>query len=203
MRNTNLRGDEYTYAAGAVSGRMRACMEFVNRLLGLDLEPIDLEFRHLVWRTVLVFFVAIVLARLGARRFLAHNAGFDIMVAVVLGSVLSRAISGQSPFFPTLGASVLLVALHHTLATMASHWHWLSVLVKGRPHVLVRDGEPDRAAMARAKITDDDLEANLRLHGNVADLRDVYEARLERNGSVSVVRARRDGVGGSPTEPLE
>jgi len=163
---------------------------FFDRLLGLNVAAGDLEFPHMAWRTVIVFGVAISLARLGARRFLAHNAGFDIMVAIVLGSVLSRAINGQAAFFPTLGASVLLVALHRVLATLTFHSHGLSQLIKGRPGVLVRDGKPDRRELARSKITDDDLEENLRLHGNVRDMAQVAEARLERNGAVSVVKSR-------------
>jgi uncharacterized membrane protein YcaP (DUF421 family) len=145
----------------------------------------------MAWRTLVVFFCAVLLARLGARRLLSHNAGFDIMVAVVLGSVLSRAINGQSAFFPTLGASALLVGLHHLLATLAFHSHWFSQLVKGKPQVLVRDGKLDRREMSRSKITDHDLDENLRLHGNVRDAADVAEARLERNGAVSVVKAER------------
>ena len=113
-----------------------------------------------------------------------------IMVAVVLGSVLSRAINGQSAFFPTLGVSALLVALHHLLATLAFHSHGLSQLVKGRARVLVRDGKIDPDAMRRSKITHDDLDENLRLHGNIRQLEHVAEARLERNGSVSVVKSR-------------
>lgn len=167
-----------------------AFTEFLDRLLGLELDAEDLEFRHMVWRTFIVFVVAVMLARLGARRFLAHNAGFDIMVAIVLGSVLSRGINGQAAFFPSLGASILLVALHHALATLTYHSHWFSQLVKGRPWVLVRSGELDRQAMERAKITADDLDENLRLHGNLGNTRDVAEARLERNGSVSVVKAK-------------
>ncbi len=167
---------------------MQALAHFFDRLLGLNLEPLELEFRHIAWRTTLVFIIAIILSRLGARRFLAHNAGFDIMVAVVLGSVLARAISGQSRFFPTVGACVLLVGLHHALATLTYRWHWLSVLVKGRPHVLVRDGRPDHATLAYTKITNDDLEQSLRLNGGITELAEVREARLERNGSVSVVR---------------
>ena len=150
----------------------------------------DLEFRHMAWRTFVVFCVAVLLARLGARRFLAHNAGFDIMVAIALGSVLSRAINGQAAFFPTLGASILLVGLHHVLATLSFRWHWISVLIKGRSFTLVRNGTVDRREMARTKITDDDLDSNLRLRG-VARRDEVEEARLERNGAISVVRANR------------
>lgn len=163
--------------------------DLLDRLLGLTLDADQLEFHHMAWRTLIVFAVAVVLARAGARRFLANNAGFDIMVAIVLGSVLSRGINGQAAFFPSLGASILLVGLHHLLSTLAFHSHWFSQLVKGRPRVLVRDGEVDRAEMRRAKITDDDLDENLRLNGSIADTGDVAEARLERNGSVSVVKA--------------
>lgn len=161
----------------------------INELLGLQLDATDLEFRHMAWRTFVVFVVAVFGSRLGARRLLSHGAGFDIMVAIVLGSVLSRGINGQAAFFPSLGASVLLVALHHVLATFAFQWHWFSQLVKGRPMVLVKKGKVDRRVMARTKITDDDLDEHLRLNGNVVGTEDVAEARLERNGNISVVKS--------------
>src|SRR5215212_10860240 len=102
---------------------LRQWTDVVDRLLGLSVEAQHLNFGHMACRTIVVFCLAVTLARLGARRFLAHNAGFDIMVAIVLGSVLSRAINGQAAFFPTLGASAVLVALHHVLATLTFHSH--------------------------------------------------------------------------------
>ena len=178
-----------TRSGGAVSGNM---FEFAralgDELLGLSLEGSELQFRQMAWRAVVVFLVAVALARLGARRFMSHSAGFDMMVAVVLGSVLSRAINGDAKFFPTLGVSGLLLVLHHLLATLTLRSHPLSQLVKGRPLVLVRDGVVDQAAMEEAKITPDDLDASLRLNGNVCRLEDVGEARLERSGAISVVQ---------------
>lgn len=178
---------------GTWSGKAVSCGMFdlfwvwLEQLLGLGRDSMDLEFRHMAWRAVIAFAVAVALARLGARRFLANNAGFDIMLAIVLGSILSRGINGQAAFFPSLGTGILLVALHRVLATFAYQWHWFSVLVKGRPSVLVRDGDVYRDEMCRVKITSADLEESLRLHGNITDPADVAEARLERNGSVSVV----------------
>jgi len=141
-------------------------------------------------RAVIVFGFAVALARVADRRMLGHNAGFDIMLLVVLGSVLSRAINGQAAFFPTLGASALLVALHHLVATVAFHSHGFSQWVKGRPRTLVRQGRIDARALAQAKFTDDDLDESLRLNGGVDDIAQVTEARLERNGTVSVVKAK-------------
>jgi uncharacterized membrane protein YcaP (DUF421 family) len=159
----------------------------LNEVLGLDRSGNDLQLEHMIARTVVVFMVAVLLVRLADRRFLSHHAGFDMMVAVVLGSVLSRAINGDARFFPTLAASVLLVVLHHLLASLAFRSHRFSQLLKGQARVLVRNGVVDHEAMRQAKITPDDLEATLRLQGKVCRLEDVVEARLERSGAVSVL----------------
>lgn len=172
---------------------MQMLREFADALLGLSLAADDLGFSHMGWRAVVVFCFGVILARVADRRMLGHNAGFDIMLLVVLGSVLSRAINGQAAFFPTLVASAVLVALHHAVATLAFHSHWFSELVKGRARVLVREGKVDRTALERAKITADDLDENLRLNGSVDRTEDVAEARLERNGSVSVVKTKAGG----------
>ena len=164
--------------------------EFLDSLLGLKLQASDLGFSHMTWRAVIVFCFAVALARVGDRRFLGHSAGFDIMLAVILGSVLSRGINGQAAFFPTLGGSAVLVLLHHVVAKLALHFGWFSEFVKGSPRVLVRDGKVDPREMARSNITPDDLDENLRLNGNGHDLAEVAEARLERNGIISVVKAK-------------
>jgi uncharacterized membrane protein YcaP (DUF421 family) len=165
-----------------------ALRETLDRFLGLSLQAKDLHFSHMAARTLIVFCFGVFLARAGNRRMLGHSAGFDIMVAIILGSVLSRGINGQAAFFPSLGASALLVVLHHIMAKLAFHFHGFSVLVKGRPKTLIRDGKPDPREMSRTNITRDDLDENLRLSGNVDDCSQVAEARLERNGSISVVK---------------
>jgi uncharacterized membrane protein YcaP (DUF421 family) len=167
-----------------------AILSFLDRLLGLSREALELEARQMIWRAVVVFSFAIFLARVAGRRMLAHNAGFDIVLLVILGSVLSRAINGQAAFFPTLAASAGLVALHYVVATLSFNFHWFSQFVKGRAQTLVRDGKVDREQMRRAKFTDDDLDENLRLNGGVDSTDHVAEARLERNGSISVVKVR-------------
>ena len=178
-------------ARSAVSGRMGGSLsEFFGRVLGLGVQAGDLQFGHMAARAFIVFTVGVGLARVADRRMLGHSAGFDIMLLVVLGSVLSRGINGQAAFFPTLGASVVLVVLHHIVATAALRSHWFSKLLKGSPRTLVRDGKIDRAELRRSKITVDDLDENLRLNGGVKDAGEVAEARLERNGTVSVVKAK-------------
>jgi uncharacterized membrane protein YcaP (DUF421 family) len=163
---------------------------FLDQFLGLQLKSNELGFSHMVWRAITVFVFAVVLVRLADRRFLGRYAGFDVIFGVILGSVLSRGINGQAAFFPTLGASAVLVVLHGILSTVTYRSHTLSQLVKGRARTLVCDGKIDHDEMRRCKITIDDLDENLRINGNEKEPDHVAEARLERNGSISVVRAK-------------
>lgn len=152
----------------------------------------DLTFAHMAARTCVVFIMGVILLRIGARRELGHNAGFDILTLVILGSVLSRGINGQAAFFPTLGASAALVALHTLLSIVTSRVHRISRWVKGSPTILVRDGVVNEAALQRCFMSHEDLNESLRANGNVAVPAAVAEARLERNGEVSVVKRMRD-----------
>jgi len=170
----------------------RMVCDFFDHLLGLHVQAQDLTFEQMAWRTLVVFIFGVVLVRIADRRFLGRNAGFDVLLGFILGSVLSRGINGQAAFFPTLGASAVLIALHHLLGTLACRFDFFSRLVKGDAAVLVRKGKVDRIALRKSKMSDDDLEENLRTNGNVANPSSVVEARLERNGLISVVKNEKD-----------
>ena len=162
--------------------------EKTDQLLGLSLSPGELGWMQMTVRAVIVFTFGVLIVRLGDRRLLGKNAGFDMLLVVILGSVLSRAVNGDAAFFPTLGVSAVLVFMHHLVARLACKSHWFSRFIKGQPYVVVSNGELVPKALAEANVTRDDLDENLRLNGGVADLAKVREARLERNGTISVVQ---------------
>jgi uncharacterized membrane protein YcaP (DUF421 family) len=180
-----------TRAPRAVScGLFDSAYRLLERALGLHLDAPDLGYGHMLWRCLFVFGAAVMLWRLANRRFLGSNAGYDIMLGVILGSVLSRGINGSAAFFPTLWAAALLIFFHHLLSTFAYRWGWCSKLVKGRPRVVVKNGKINRDELRRFKITENELEENLRLNANEADPSNVAEARLEQNGRISVVKMK-------------
>ncbi len=157
-------------------------------LLGLHTPADQLQFRQMALRCVIVLLTAVFAGRLADRRSIGANAAFDVMMGVVLGSVLSRGINGQAPFFPSLGVSVVFVLLHRLLARFACRSHMISCLVKGRAALLVKDGIADEEEMRKNAITRDDLIENLRMNGNIGEIRDVKEAWFERDGKISVIR---------------
>lgn len=137
-------------------------------------------------RALVVYAVALVVVRVGHSRFMGRNTAFDLILAIMLGSVMSRAITGQSPLLPTIAASLVLILAHALLSELAFRVKGFGRFVKGMPVALVRDGEIDWRAMRRTAITLHDLEEAVRMRGH-EHLADVRLAMLERNGSISVI----------------
>ena len=97
-------------------------------------------------RAVLIFIFGLVLIRVFGRRAFGKQNPLDIVVAIIVGSSLSRALTGNAPFIPTIIAMAVLVWLFWVLEHAAARWHWLGRLAKGDPVWLARDHrlEPQR-----------------------------------------------------------
>ena len=102
--------------------------------------------------------------------------------------MLARAVNGTAAFFPTLGGGLVLVVLHRVLAYWSRRSHTFGLLIKGRSDIIVREGALDEGAARRNRLSEHDVLEDLRLNGNIAEIRDVLLAVLQRNGHISVVR---------------
>jgi uncharacterized membrane protein YcaP (DUF421 family) len=158
-------------------------------VLGLGLEGKDLNVPQMALRAVVVYVTAVLIVRLGKKRFMGRATAFDVILGIMLGSIVSRAVTGNAPFFPALAAGAVLVAMHWLFSSIALRWHGFGVAVKGRPLVLVRDGRIEQDAMRGAHMTEHDLWEDLR-GKSISRLEEVSEARLERNGRLSVIKAQ-------------
>lgn len=161
----------------------------INGLLGLDAD--SLTILQMSLRAVVVYIAGLVMIRVGEKRFLGKSSAFDVLLSIIVGSVLSRAINGSAAFFPTLGASIVLVGMHWLFAAIAFRNDKFATLVKGKERVLIRDGEIQWSAMRKSHIGERDLLGALRSEGNVTDPSEVQEARLERSGDISVIKRDR------------
>ncbi len=158
----------------------------IDELLGLDAD--ELTLMHMAVRAVVVYVAALIMLRLGEKRFLGKNTAFDVILGIIFGSVVSRAITGSSAFFPTLGAGFVLILLHWLFAVLAFHSDWFGTWVKGNARLLVNEGTIDWDAMRKSNISEKDLMSALRTQANIASIDEVQEARLERSGDISVLK---------------
>jgi uncharacterized membrane protein YcaP (DUF421 family) len=164
---------------------------FSDTLLGLKLEPKDLNLLQMGVRGIIVFCITLVMVRFANKRFLSNMSAFDAILGFMLASVLARAINGSAAFFPTLSVGLVLVLLHRFLGKLAFHSRKFEDVVKGHTNVLVKNGKADEKEMRRHNITQADLYEQMRLHGNVEDMKEVETAVLERSGEISVVHANK------------
>ena len=161
---------------------------FIAPLLGLGAEPKDLTFVQISLRGIIVFLATLAMIRIGHKRSLARKTAFDAVLIVILASVLSRAINGSAAFFATLGGSVVIVLVHRLFALIAYHSHFFGILIKGRPEIIVENGNLVLATMRRNHISEHDLEEDLRLDAELETVAQVNVARVERSGDISFIK---------------
>ena len=167
---------------------LEAIWDSVRTVLGIDAD--DLSFIQMAARALLVYLAGLVMVRLGEKRFLGKSTAFDVLLGIILGSVVSRAINGSAAFFPTLVAGFLLVGLHWLFAVIAFRSDRFGNLFKGHTRTLIREGEIQWDAMSKSHISRNDLLGALRANGNIEDPEQVKVARLERSGEISVIQRK-------------
>jgi len=175
--------------------------QFFDRLLGLSAS--DISVWQMCARALFVYISALLLVRaLGDRRFAGKYATFDVIVGIMLGATLSRAISGSSPFFPTLISAFSLVLMHRLLSAAAFRFAWLEAWIKGGPKLLIQNGKVNKRVLRETHLTSQDLEVVMRSQGTFSTLnsttdqqtasswqqieKNIETATLEPNGSINI-----------------
>ena len=149
-------------------------------LLGLGLDVADVNALQMALRTILIYTATLAIVRVGSKRFLSQATAFDAIVAIMLGSIMSRAINGSAPFLPTLAAGLILVGLHWLIAAIAYSSDGFGSLVKGEPVLLIKDGRLNEKGL---RGSHKNLEEALRIESHVTEPESVKLAYLERNGA--------------------
>lgn len=143
---------------------------------------------QLIVRTILIYGVAILIIRVGKRRFMGGFTTFDILLGFVVGSVLSRAITGAIRFVDMVVIVSVLAAVHWIFA-IAGYYagSFLSKKMKNSARKLVEDGQMIEEAMRKSKLGENDLMQAIRSKGNVDSIEKVKSAYLERDGNITVI----------------
>ncbi len=156
---------------------------FFDTVLGTEAK--DLKFWQTMIRAFIIYVLALVAIRIGKKRLLGRNTAFDVILGVILGSVFGRAINGTAPFLGTVTAGFSLVLLHWLFAAIAVRAHVFGNLIKGKPTVLIKDGEIKRDVLKNHDLSERDLQESMRLQAKTENPSEIQLATLERNGNIS------------------
>lgn len=164
--------------------------ELFDYLFGFHADSHTVTAVQMTTRAILLFFAALGLLRLSGPRTFGSSTAFDLVVKIMLGSVLSRAVAASSPFGGTLLACTTFVLLHRGLAWASFRYPWVDALVKGNVFLLAEKGHVKAEQLRQLNLNELDLQEGLREGGNVASVAEAEAVYLERDGSISVVKKK-------------
>jgi uncharacterized membrane protein YcaP (DUF421 family) len=143
----------------------------------------------------------LLLLRVAGQRTLSQMTPFDMVITVTIGSAFGRVLTAQEvAVAEVVTVFAVLVALQWLVVLVRSRVPQLGRLLVAEPALLYHDGEFNRRAMRRHRISQSDLQTIVREQGLGA----VSEAQaivLEPDGKFAVISPSQMGDG-SALEPL-
>lgn len=139
-----------------------------------------------ILRSIITFFVLLVLVRLMGKQQVAQLTFFDYVVGITIGSMGSTlSVQVNENFFATLAGLATWTLLAIALAVLSMHSVKLRKLVDGKPTVVIRDGKILEDKLNEIRIPIEELLSELRTMG-VFNIADVQSALFEPGGKISV-----------------
>jgi uncharacterized membrane protein YcaP (DUF421 family) len=144
------------------------------------------ELLRIALRATFVYFFLLFVVRVLGKREIGATSAFDLVVALILGEVVDEIIYGDVTILDGVVA-ISVVAIWHLVNSWASFKSdFIDRLTSASPTVLVKHGQIQRKNLARERLNEEDLFSELRLM-KVDDVKDVKQATLEPNGTISVL----------------
>jgi uncharacterized membrane protein YcaP (DUF421 family) len=157
----------------------------INEIFGTGVELTALQ---MAARAFVMFFVALLLIRIGGMRIFGKQTAFDSILVIMLGAILGRGVVGASPFFSTIAACGIMILIHKILGWLAMKHVWVGKIVKGYRHSLYKNGEINDKNLRKTAISKDDMMEGVRMEINRDSLDEVEQIFIEKNGHISVVK---------------
>ena len=138
-------------------------------------------------RAFVMFFIALLLIRLGGMRIFGKKSAFDTIIVIMLGAILARGVVGASSYWATVVASAIMIAINRALAWLSERFSVVNNVIKGRPLLLFQSGRILWDNMKKASLTRSDLMESLRLETHQLSFDQIEEAYMETNGRISFI----------------
>jgi uncharacterized membrane protein YcaP (DUF421 family) len=159
--------------------------EIMYKLFG---EGKDLTALQMGDRAFVMFFITLLLIRVAGMRAFGQKSAFDMIIVIMLGAILSRAVTGASAFWPTVTAGAVLAVIHRLLAWISMYSDTVGQIVKGEKIMLFKNNKQVKKNMMRCCVSYKDLQEEVRLVLNETTMDNVEEIYMERSGKISIVK---------------
>ncbi|MBO1579278.1 DUF421 domain-containing protein [Bacillus sp. XF8] len=145
-----------------------------------------MELWGIALRTVLLYFIMLIIFRVMGKREIGELSILDLVVFIMLGELaVLGIIDADRPMWDQIVPMVVIVVIQIVLAYASLKSGRIRHLIDGEPAIIVRKGKIDEKQMRKQRYNMDDLLMQLR-EGGIGDIRDVEYAILEASGKLSV-----------------
>ena len=151
-----------------------------------DMFTLHLPLIEKIVRPILVYAFLLVVLRLAGKRELVQFTTFDFVLLLLLSNAVQNAIIGEdnSVTGGLIGAGVLL-AVNAVVARVLYSTPRVNRVVTGDPTTLIVDGQIQRQALRRLRITESELISLVRRQ-NFDTIHEVRLAQVEPNGAITM-----------------
>jgi uncharacterized membrane protein YcaP (DUF421 family) len=156
---------------------------------------------ELVIRAAIVFVFLWLVTRVVGAAALSEITTFELLIYVTMGDLIQQAVTQQDYSLTSALLAVGVFALL-TIGLTYANWRWprLRPLIRGRPVLVMRSGEPISDVLRKQRLSMDDVMAAAREQG-IRRLSEVDLAVLETDGKISFFEVQDDGQGGESGAP--
>jgi uncharacterized membrane protein YcaP (DUF421 family) len=143
---------------------------------------------QIVLRTGIIYLLVLAGVRLSGKREVGQMTPFDLTLLLLLSNSVQNAMTGPDTSLAggAVAAATLLI-LNYLIANLSGMNRRFRKLIEGQPSLLIHDGNPIEAHMAKEHVTMDELHRALREHG-INNCDQVALAVLEVDGSISCLK---------------
>lgn len=143
---------------------------------------------RIVLHTAAIYLLLLVIFRISGRRTLAETSSFDLVLLLIIGETTQQAMVGTDMTVPGATVAILsLVSLDMGITYLKKIFPAFDRLIEGYPILLIYDGEERPLALRANGLDHEDLKEAARLSHGLADVKEIRQATLERDGKISIV----------------
>lgn len=149
------------------------------------------ELLTITFRTVILYFVILIIFRLMGKREIGELSILDLVVFIMMAEIAVLAIENvDDHLFHTILPMLVLMMIQVTFAYLSLKNRRIRQALDGKPTIIIKYGKIDEDAMKSQRYNFDDLMVQLR-ENNVERVADVSFAILEPSGKLTVVKNKK------------
>ncbi|MDL9996124.1 DUF421 domain-containing protein [Bacillus stercoris] len=136
------------------------------------------------WESLVLIVAGVILLRISGRKSIAQMTSTQTVVMISIGTIIVQPIIEYSLFKTLIAAAIFTITLI-VMEWIQMKSNIIEKMLTGKAKIVIENGQLHIENLKKMRLTADQLEMQLRLHG-VTAIQDVKIATLEANGQLGI-----------------